>query len=130
MEEKAEDPPFLRFHRRQPKRSPEFTGVEQEDEKEEQQHNLLHDSKISDSSVALPIQPVEEAPLESLPVDKPVDMLCDNPLENTERVENGLKVDEDQNYKEDQTSKKSQKRRRKCNPAKSDHANYLNHNAL
>ncbi|KAL8124487.1 protein IQ-DOMAIN 31-like [Apium graveolens] len=95
------------------------------------------DSKITDSSVALPIQPVEEAPQVSLAVDKPVDVLCDNlsavelhPLENNEKIENSLKVDEDQNYKEDQTSKESQKRRRrKSNPVKAEYPESVSQNS-
>lgn len=93
--------------------------------------------KPSDSSVALPVQPVEGTPPESLAVDKPVDVPCDNlssvelhPLENNDKVENGLKVDEDQNYKEDQTSKESQKRRRrKSTPVKAEYPESVSQNS-
>ncbi|XP_017242135.1 protein IQ-DOMAIN 31 [Daucus carota subsp. sativus] len=95
------------------------------------------DIKVSDSSVALPTQPVAEAPSESLALDKPVDVVCDNlsavelqPLENNEKVENSLKVDEDQTYKEDQSSKESQKRRRrKSNPVKAEYPESVSQNS-
>lgn len=122
------------INQKKPHGSPKRDATEQVADRSPEK---LSDSKISDSSVALPMQPVAEAPPESLAVDKPLDVLSDNlsavelhPLECNENVENGLKVDDDHNYKEDQTGKESQKRRRRrSNPVKAEYPESVSQNS-
>ncbi|KAK3036669.1 hypothetical protein RJ639_030238, partial [Escallonia herrerae] len=85
--------------------------------------------KTSDVALSVSKQPVAEAPSELLAVEKPLDVLHhDHPavellsLENSNKVENLLAVNDELSPKEDQTNKENQKtRRRRSFPVKQEH---------